>query len=96
EADDGNARIVFSTYPTMMNRIDADFRNGRRYYGVGHFDLIIIDEAHRSVYDKYGALFQYFDGLFLGLTATPKGETDRDTYQLFNCPPNEPTDAYEY
>jgi len=96
ETDDGSARVVFSTYPTMMNRIDGDFRDKKRYYGVGHFDLIIIDEAHRSVYDRYGALFDYFDGYYLGLTATPKSETDRDTYELFHCLPNEPTDAYEY
>lgn len=96
EVDDGKARIVFSTYQTIINRIDTDYRNGKRYYGIGHFDLVIIDEAHRSIYDKYGAIFEYFDAFYLGLTATPKNETDRDTYALFNHLQGEPTDAYEY
>jgi type I restriction enzyme, R subunit len=94
--DDGSARVVFSTYQTIINKIDNDYRNGKRYYGVGHFDLVVIDEAHRSIYDKYGAIFDYFDGLYLGLTATPKNETDRDTYSLFDHQQGEPTDAYEY
>lgn len=96
EQDQGFARVVFSTYQTIINRIDNDYRDGKRYYGVGHFDLIVIDEAHRSIYDKYGAIFDYFDALYLGLTATPKNETDRDTYALFNHRQGEPTDAYEY
>lgn len=94
--DDGSARIVFSTYQTIINKIDNDYRNDKRYYGVGHFDLIVIDEAHRSIYDKYGAIFDYFDALYLGLTATPKNETDKDTYALFDHQKGEPTDAYEY
>ncbi|PLK42122.1 DEAD/DEAH box helicase family protein [Emticicia sp. TH156] len=94
--DEGSARVVFSTYQTILNRIDEDYRENKRYYGVGHFDLIIIDEAHRSIYDKYGAIFEYFDAFYLGLTATPKNETDRDTYALFNHAQGEPTDAYEY
>lgn len=94
--DEGSARVVFSTYQTILNRIDEDYRENKRYYGVGHFDLIIIDEAHRSIYDKYGAIFEYFDAFYLGLTATPKNETDRDTYALFNHIQGEPTDAYEY
>lgn len=96
EEDDGKARVVFSTYQTIINRIDNDYRNEKRYYGIGHFDLIIVDEAHRSIYDKYGAIFEYFDAFYLGLTATPKNETDRDTYALFNHLQGEPTDAYEY
>jgi type I restriction enzyme, R subunit len=96
EEDEGKARIVFSTYQTIINKIDSDYRNNKRYYGIGHFDLVIIDEAHRSIYDKYGAIFEYFDALYLGLTATPKNETDRDTYALFNHQQGEPTDAYEY
>jgi type I restriction enzyme, R subunit len=97
EPDEGDARIVFSTYQTILNKIDTDFRDGKkRFYGIGHFDLIIIDEAHRSIYDKYGTIFEYFDALYLGLTATPKHETDRDTYQLFGHLQGEPADAYEY
>lgn len=95
EPDTGAARVVFSTYATMLNRIDSAWKNGYRLYGPGHFDMVIIDEAHRSVYDKYGLLFSYFNTLLLGLTATPKADTDRDTYQLFERPQHDPTAAYE-
>ncbi len=86
-------RVFLSTYPTMMNLID-ELEDGRRRYGVGHFDLIIIDEAHRSVYQKYGAIFRYFDSYLVGLTATPRDEVDRDTYHLFGLETGVPTDAY--
>jgi type I restriction enzyme R subunit len=77
----------------MMGLIDeADA--GERRFGVGHFDLVVIDEAHRSVYRKYKAIFEYFDSLLVGLTATPKGEVDRDTYRLFDLQTGVPTDAY--
>jgi type I restriction enzyme, R subunit len=86
-------RVYVSTYPTMMGLIDeADA--GERRFGVGHFDLVVIDEAHRSVYRKYKAIFEYFDSLLVGLTATPKGEVDRDTYRLFDLQTGVPTDAY--
>ena len=64
-------------------------------FSVGHFDLVIIDEAHRSVYEKYGAIFRYFDSLLVGLTATPSDHIDRNTYTLFDLEPGVPTDAYE-
>jgi len=86
-------RVFVSTYPTMMGLID-DVGNGQRRFGVGHFDLIIIDEAHRSVYQKYGAIFNYFDSLLVGLTATPKDEIDHNTYGLFGLEDGVPTDAY--
>lgn len=86
-------RVFLSTYPTMMGLIDK-LDDGGRPYGVGHFDLIIIDEAHRSVYQKYGAIFDYFDSYLVGLTATPREEVDRDTYRLFGLEPGVPTDAY--
>jgi type I restriction enzyme R subunit len=86
-------RVYVSTYPTMMRLIDEAGAEGRRF-GVGHFDLIVIDEAHRSVYRKYKAIFDYFDSLLVGLTATPKGEVDRDTYRLFDLQTGVPTDAY--
>lgn len=95
EDEDTSSRIVFSTYPTMMNRIDTAKTEGHRYYGVGHFDVVIIDEAHRSVYEKYRAIFEYFDALLIGLTATPKADADRDTYELFGLEPHNPTYAYE-
>ncbi|MCB1636358.1 MAG: DEAD/DEAH box helicase family protein, partial [Xanthomonadales bacterium] len=90
---DGQGRVFLSTYPTMMGLIES-FEGEARRYGVGHFDLIIIDEAHRSVYQKYGAIFRYFDGLLIGLTATPRDEVDRDTYHLFGLETGVPTDAY--
>lgn len=86
-------RVFVSTYPTMMGLID-EATDGQRRFGVGHFDLIIIDEAHRSVYQKYRAIFEYFDSLLIGLTATPKNEIDRNTYGLFNLEPGVPTDSY--
>ena len=90
---DAEGRVYVSTYPTMMGLIDeAD--DGQRRFGVGHFDLVIIDEAHRSVYQKYGAIFEYFDSLLVGLTATPKDEVDRNTYRLFNLENGVPTDNY--
>lgn len=86
-------RVYVSTYPSMMGLID-ERDDGRRRFGVGHFDLIIIDEAHRSVYQKYGAIFDYFDSLLVGLTATPRDEVSRDTYRLFDLESGVPTDAY--
>ncbi len=89
----GEGRVTVSTYPTMMGLIDeADA--GERRFGVGHFDLVVIDEAHRSVYRKYRAIFDYFDALLVGLTATPVDEVDRDTYRLFDLQTGVPTDAY--
>ncbi len=92
KATDG--RVFVSTYPTMMGLID-EAHDGQKRFGVGHFDLIVIDEAHRSVYQKYGAIFEYFDSLLVGLTATPKDEIDKNTYGLFELETGVPTDAYD-
>lgn len=89
----GQGRVYLSTYPTMMGLIE-EMEGAHRKYGVGHFDLVIIDEAHRSVYQKYGAIFRYFDSYLVGLTATPRDEVDRDTYHLFGLETGVPTDAY--
>ena len=91
KATDG--RVHVSTYPTMMNLIQEVDDGGRRF-GPGYFDLIVIDEAHRSVYAKYGAIFEYFDAMLVGLTATPKDEVDHNTYRLFHLEDGVPTDAY--
>lgn len=96
ENDNPDARLAFSTYTTMMRMIDSNKEDESRFYGVGHFDLIIVDEAHRSIYNKYHALFEYFDALFLGLTATPTERIDRNTYQVFGLPDKTPTDAYTF
>jgi type I restriction enzyme, R subunit len=90
---DADGRVFVSTYPTMMGLID-ETRDGQRRFGAGHFDLVIIDEAHRSVFQKYRAIFEYFDLLLVGLTATPKDEVDRNTYSLFDLENGVPTDAY--
>jgi type I restriction enzyme R subunit len=90
-------RVFVSTYPTMMGLIDEAIdgsNSGQRRFGVGHFDLVVIDEAHRSVYQKYRAIFEYFDCLLVGLTATPKDEIDHNTYGLFDLEDGVPTDAY--
>lgn len=88
-----DGRVYVSTYPTMMGLIDEVDDAGRRF-GPGYFDLVVIDEAHRSVYAKYGAIFTYFDSLLVGLTATPKDEVDHNTYRLFNLEDGVPTDSY--
>ena len=90
----GEGRVFLSTYPTMMNLIDAEDTHGVKRFGVGHFDLVIIDEAHRSIYQKYGEIFAYFDSLLSGLTATPREEIDRNTYNLFDLEIGLPTDEY--
>ncbi|MEP9399773.1 DEAD/DEAH box helicase family protein [Mesorhizobium sp. KR2-14] len=89
----GQGRVFLSTYPTMMNLID-ERQSGAARFGPGHFDLVIIDEAHRSVYQRYGAIFDYFDSLLVGLTATPKDDIDHNTYGLFDLEDGVPTDAY--
>ncbi len=91
---DKTGRVYVSTYPTMMGLID-ETQGSEARFGVGYFDLVIIDEAHRSVYQKYGAIFRYFDSLLVGLTATPRDDVDRNTYELFDLEPGVPTDAYE-
>jgi len=95
EKEDNGTRLVFSTYPSIMNRIDGLLSSDLRFYGVGHFDVIIIDEAHRSIYQKYKAIFDYFDAMLIGLTATPKTEVDHNTYGLFGIEDHNPTFAYE-
>jgi len=87
-------RVYASTYPTMMGRMGEPEPGEERRFGPGFFDLVVIDEAHRSIYQKYRAIFSYFDSLLVGLTATPKDEVDRNTYGLFNLEPGVPTDAY--
>lgn len=95
EKEDHSTRLVFSTYPTIINKIDKVKSADQRFYGIGHFDLIIIDEAHRSVYQKYKAIFDYFDAMLIGLTATPIKDIDRNTYTLFGIEDDNPTFAYE-
>lgn len=95
--DDCSARIVFSTYPTMLNAIDdMKAKDGQRMFTPAHFDLIIIDESHRSIFKKYRAIFEYFDAIMVGLTATPKTDVDRNTYDFFEIEHGVPTYAYDY
>lgn len=97
DGDPEDSRIVFSTYQTMINCIDTvKSKNGNKLFTAGHFDLIIIDEAHRSIYKKYQAIFDYFDGLLVGLTATPRSDVDKNTYKFFELENNVPTFVYEY
>ena len=95
--DDRNARIIFSTYPTMLNAIDdTKSKDGVRLFTPSHFDLIIIDESHRSIFKKYRAIFEYFNAIMVGLTATPKTDVDRNTYEFFEMEHGVPTYAYDY
>ena len=94
--DPESCRMIFSTYPTMMNAIDEKKNQyGERLFGPGHFDLIICDEVHRSIYRKYQEIFDYFDAMLLGMTATPKNEIDKNTYGIFDLERGVPTFAYE-
>ena len=95
--DDKNARIVFSTYPTILNAIDSTkTKDGVPLFSPAHFDLIIIDESHRSIFKKYRVIFEYFDAIMVGLTATPKTDVDRNTYDFFEVEHGVPTYAYDY
>lgn len=95
--EERSARIVFSTYPTILNAIDSERNDdGVRMFTPAHFDLIIVDEAHRSIFKKYRTIFDYFDSLVVGLTATPANEVDRNTYDFFDVERGVPTYVYEY
>ena len=95
DKDNYNAHCVFSTYQTMINCIDEIKDEGVRLYTTGHFDLIICDEAHRSIYNKYKEVFTYFDAPLVGLTATPKDEIEKNTYEIFELENKVPTYAYD-
>ena len=93
--DEADAHCVFSTYQTMINCIDDIKDEEGKLFTCGHFDLIICDEAHRSIYNKYKDIFTYFDAPLVGLTATPKDEIDKNTYEIFELENGVPTYGYE-
>ena len=95
EKDNYGAHGVFSTYQTMINCIDTVKDDEGKLFSCGHFDLVICDEAHRSIYNKYIAIFKYFDAPLVGLTATPKDEIDKNTYEIFDLESGVPTYGYE-
>ena len=95
EKDNYTAHCVFSTYQTMFNVIDAVHDDEGKLFTSGHFDLVICDEAHRSIYNKYQDIFNYFDAPLVGLTATPKDEIDKNTYEIFELENGVPTYGYE-
>ena len=95
EKDNYTAHCAFSTYQTMYNVIDSAQDEEGKLFTCGHFDLVICDEAHRSVYNKYRDIFNYFDAPLVGLTATPKDEIDKNTYEIFELENGVPTYGYE-
>ena len=95
EKDNYTAHCIFSTYQTMMNCIDSVKDENGKLFTCGHFDLVICDEAHRSIYNKYKDIFNYFDAPLVGLTATPKDEIDKNTYGIFDLENGVPTYGYE-
>ncbi len=95
EKDNYNAHCIFSTYQTMMNCIDSVKVEDQKLFTCGHFDLVICDEAHRSIYNKYKDIFTYFDAPLVGLTATPKDDIDKNTYEIFDLEQGVPTYGYE-
>lgn len=95
EKNNYHARCIFSTYQTMMNLIDDANDEEGKIFSPGHFDLVICDEAHRSIYNRYKDIFSYFDAPLVGLTATPKDEIDKNTYSIFEMENGVPTYGYE-
>ena len=95
EKDHYNAHCVFSTYQTMMNCIDTVSDSEGKLFTCGHFELVICDEAHRSIYNKYKDIFSYFDAPLIDLTATPKDEIDKNTYEIFELENGVPTFGYD-
>jgi len=93
DSTDAQGRLYVSTYQTMLNKINNP-DSAIKQFGIGYFDLVIVDEAHRSIYSKYGALFSYFDSYLVGLTAPPKDEVDKNTYSMFQQQQRVPTYAY--
>ena len=89
-ANDPEARITLSTYQTMIRKIDGE----EKLFTGGHFDLIVVDEAHRSIFNKYAVIFDYFDALMVGLTATPREQVDASTYEIFACEQGRPDFEY--
>lgn len=87
-SSDRDKRIYLGTYPAMMQCYEE--------FDVGFFDLIIADESHRSIYKKFRSLFQYFDALEVGLTATPVRFIERNTYDLFDCEDRDPTSHFSF
>jgi type I restriction enzyme R subunit len=85
-------RIYISTYPTMLNIV----RNENHSLSPHFFDLIVVDESHRSIYNVYGEVLDYFNTITLGLTATPTDVIDHNTFELFECEDGVPTFAYSY
>jgi type I restriction enzyme R subunit len=85
-------RIYVSTYPTMLNVI----RDEENTLSPHFFDLIVVDESHRSIYNTYGEILDYFNTITLGLTATPTDVIDHNTFKLFECEEGVPTFAYSY
>lgn len=95
EKENYQAHCVFSTYQTMINCIDSVSDQNGKLFSCGHFDLVICDEAHRSIYNKYQDIFHYFDAPLVGLTATPKDEIDKNTYDIFELNNGYPTYGYD-
>ncbi|MFU8767335.1 MAG: DEAD/DEAH box helicase family protein [Candidatus Methanoperedens sp.] len=87
-----SARLYVSTVQTLMNGYPKMYRK----FSPGFFDLIVFDEAHRSIYDKRNRINEYFDAIKIGLTATPREHETRNTYDLFDCVDGKPTVEYSY
>ena len=85
-------RVYVATYPTMLNII----RDESQHLSPHFFDFIVVDESHRSIYNTYGEVLDYFKTITLGLTATPTDIIDHNTFQLFHCEDGLPTFAYTF
>ncbi|PIS66561.1 hypothetical protein AZH46_13010 [Corynebacterium striatum] len=88
---EATGQVYVSTYNTMIDMVGPTER-----FGSFDFDLIVVDEAHRSIYQRYRRLFEYFDAAVVGLTATPRSNVDHNTYRFFGCEPGAPTGYYAW
>ncbi len=95
EPFDRNRRVYVTTYPTMLNVIQAG-ATPSTWISPFFFDLVIADESHRSIYNTYQQVVRYFHALTLGLTATPRDHVAHDTFALFDCDTHDPTFAYGF
>jgi type I restriction enzyme, R subunit len=87
-----DSRIYVATYPTMLNIVRDEANSLSSHF----FDLVVIDESHRSIYNTYGEVLDYFNAIKLGLTATPRDVIDHNTFAVFNCEDGLPSFAFSY
>lgn len=79
-------QITIALLQTMIGRYPE--------FTSGYFDIVIADECHRSIYGVWQTALTYFDAFHLGLTATPAGYIDRNTFNFYQCRNEQPDFSY--